>query len=576
MDGLYPAVLEHAPDGVIVLDDAGRVLAFNRAAERMFACDADTVIGSDGQALLADVEQGASVRVAEGRFESRGVRCADGGSFPVELAVSCASVQGRTLRIVLVRDLTERKQAEDKLQQMARYDGLTALPNRRQFHDSLVRAIGLAGRSHGQVALMFLDLDRFKQINDTFGHDTGDELLRQVAARLKETIRGYDTVLRGGGEASPEAEPEAGSTVSRLGGDEFTIILKNVAGVDATAAVAERIVAAFAKPFNLGGKEVFSSTSVGIALYPRDGEDPEVLIKSADTAMYRAKELGRNNYQFFTQAMNEAAQQRLALERDLRDALERNEFLLFFQPKLNVATGRIYGVETFLRWRHPTRGLVTPYDFVHVLEEIGLIAPVGRWVLRAACEQIRRWRDAGLPRLQASVNISVRQFVREDLSGDVAEVLEETGIDPQLLDLELTEGLLVEDVETSLRLLGQLRAMGVEVSVDDFGTGYSSLSYLTQFPINALKIDQSFVRDIAPATEGAAVVRAIIGLARSLDLKVIAEGVETESELAYLRRLGCDGIQGYLLGAPMPADEFERWLSVHGEQALAASGPVSG
>jgi diguanylate cyclase (GGDEF)-like protein len=393
---------------------------------------------------------------------------------------------------------------------------------------------------------MFLDLDRFKAVNDTLGHAFGDQLLKTVAERLRGSVRETDTI-------------------SRMGGDEFGVILEGInAGQDA-AVVAQKIIDALSQPFDLNGHEVFVSCSIGIAVTPSSPGD--VLVRDADAAMYRAKQQGRNNYQFYTPEMNAQAFRRLTLETNMRAALEREEFVLSYQPQVDLATGRICGVEALLRWRDPNSGLVHPDEFIHVLEDSGLIIPVGEWVLRTACAQGKAWEDAGLTPVRVSVNLSGRQFNQDDLAGSLARILDETGLDPNYLELELTESLLMEDIAVSSAMLDELRVlMGLRLSVDDFGTGYSSLSYLKRFPLDTLKIDRSFVRDIATDRDDAAIVASIIGLAHNLQLKVIAEGVETEEQLAYLREKGCDIVQGFYFSEPLPAEDF--WSLLRKDEPL--------
>jgi diguanylate cyclase (GGDEF)-like protein len=377
---------------------------------------------------------------------------------------------------------------------------------------------------------MFLDLDHFKAVNDSLGHAGGDELLKGVARRIQGCVRESDTV-------------------ARLGGDEFAIVLEDLSD-------AQGILRALSEPFVLDGHEILITASIGIAVRPPSAG--EELLKDADTAMHRAKERGRNSYEFFTQEMNVQALERLTLQNMLRRGLEREEFWLCYQPQVDLATGGVVGVEALLRWHRPDLGVVSPATFVPVLEESGLIVPVGEWVLRTACRQTRTWQESGAGRLRVAVNLSARQFGREDLVGTVARVLEETGLDPRCLEMEITESLLMEDIEGSSRTLDELKRVvgGVRVSIDDFGTGYSSLSYLKSFPIDLLKIDRSFVRDLATDPDDAAITTAIIGLAHNLRLEVIAEGVETEEQLVFLRNKRCDGVQGYYFGRPMPAEDL--------------------
>lgn len=432
----------------------------------------------------------------------------------------------------------ERRQAEAQLQVLARYDALTLLPNRGLFRDRLNQALAHAERHKGLVAVMFLDLDRFKTINDTLGHDSGDLLLREVSARLRRCVREEDTV-------------------ARLGGDEFTVILEQINKPEDAAIVAAKIIEALAPPILLSGQEAFVTPSIGVTIYPWDSSNSESLLKDADTAMYRVKQEGGNGYRFFTPEMNTLAVGRLEMESGLRRALEREEFVVYYQPKVDLANGSIIGAEALLRWKHPDRGLVSPGEFIPILEETGQIEQVGEWVLKTVCTQLRSWQDAAMPSLNVAVNLSGRQLQRNNLSTTIAGILEETGLDPSFLELEVTESMLMHDPKFAVDMLVQIRAKGVvHIDVDDFGTGYSSLSYLKRFPIDALKLDKSFVDGLPHDEDDIAICRAVIALAHSLKLRVIAEGVENDEQLAFLRDNGCDVIQGYIVSRPLPADAF--------------------
>ncbi|MDE2584666.1 MAG: EAL domain-containing protein, partial [Betaproteobacteria bacterium] len=432
----------------------------------------------------------------------------------------------------------ERRQAEAQLQVLAHYDALTLLPNRVLFRDRLNHALAHAERHRGLVAVMFLDLDRFKTINDTLGHDAGDLLLREVSMRLRRCVREEDTV-------------------ARLGGDEFTVILEQINKPEEAAIVAGKIVEALSPAILLRGQEAFVTPSIGVTIYPADSDNFENLLKNADTAMYRAKEEGGNGYRFFTPEMNTLAAGRLQMESGLRRALEREEFVVYYQPKVDLGSNAIIGAEALLRWKHPDWGLVSPGAFIPILEETGLIEPVGEWVLKTVCTQIRAWQDADVPPLSVAVNLSGRQLQRNNLAGTIARILEETRLDPDFLELEVTESMLMHDPEYAADMLKQIRTKGVvNIDVDDFGTGYSSLSYLKRFPIDALKLDKSFVDGLPHDEEDIAISRAVIALAHSLKLRVIAEGVETNEQLAFLHDSGCDIIQGYVVSPPLPAEGF--------------------
>jgi len=450
-----------------------------------------------------------------------------------------------------IRYSIERKRSEERLAYMAQYDHLTGLTNRALFQDRLEQALARAKRSGALVALMFLDLDRFKAVNDTLGHGTGDLLLKKVAERLEGSVRETDTV-------------------ARIGGDEFSIILEGLTEAEDAALVARKIIDKLVQPFVLDGHEVFVTTSIGIAVYPSSNGDS--LLTDADSAMYCAKEQGRNTYRFHTPEMNAQVRERLNMESKLRRALDQEEFLLYYQPQVDLTTGMIVGTEALLRWQHPELGLVSPGKFIPMLEDIGMMVRVGEWVLQTACRQSKAWQRDGFPPLRMAVNISARQFSRRDLIDTVVGVLTETGLDPNYLELEITESLLMEDIKANSRLLDELKTSveGLRVSIDDFGTGYSSLSYLKTFPIDLLKIDQSFIRDITTNSDDAAITTTIIVLAHNLRLKVIAEGVETEEQMTYLREKGCDEAQGFYFSRPLPADEFTKLL-VRGGSLLGVS-----
>lgn len=447
----------------------------------------------------------------------------------------------------LMQILTERKQAH--LYHLAHYDALTGLPNRLLFEDRLTQALAQNRRTQKLVALMFLDLDRFKIINDTFGHAVGDLLLKAVADRLSQSVRASDTV-------------------ARMGGDEFTLIFSGLREPRDAGLIAQLILEEMVKPFLLEGHEVHVSMSIGITLTPLDinideGKNAiEALLKNADTAMYKAKDHGKNNYQFFTPEMNVATIERLLLENDLRKALENDEFILHYQPRIHCADGSVSGMEALIRWRHPTLGLVSPATFIPMAEETGLIGPIGEWVLQAACMQTKKWLDAGMPPLRVAVNLSARQFKDGALIATIENVLRETGLSSSCLEVELTEGLAMEDVKKTVITLNALSEMGVSIAIDDFGTGYSSLAYLQRFPIDFLKIDQSFVRDIGTSADSAAIIRTIIAMAHNLQLKVVGEGVETEQQFDFLAGYECEEVQGYYFSRPLPAEEFSVFLNI--------------
>ncbi len=439
------------------------------------------------------------------------------------------------------REITEQKVAEEHIHHMARHDSLTGLPNRMMFSSLLDIAIPTAQRYMRSFAVMFIDLDRFKFINDTLGHEAGDSLLKEITARFKQTLRASDVI-------------------ARLGGDEFVVLVQEVSDREQASSVARKMLSAAIKPMVLIGQECRVTASIGIAMYPADGEDEQTLMKNADSAMYFAKEEGKNNFQFYSSEISTQSLERLTLESNLRRAMERNEFTLNYQAKLDLKTGGITGVEALLRWHNAEMGVVSPAKFIPVAEETGLIVHIGRWVLKTACEQNVAWQREGLPPINMAVNLSVRQFADENLLEDIATILAETGMTPQLLELEITEGMIIQNVDRAIKLLGTIKQMGVRLAIDDFGTGYSSLGQLKNFPIDTLKVDRSFIRDLATDSEDKAITSAIIAMGKTLSLTVVAEGVETIEQQTFLREQACDEMQGYYFSKPVVADEFAALL----------------
>ncbi len=452
------------------------------------------------------------------------------------------------------RDITCRRNVEEQTRFLAYYDGLTGLPNRTFYKELLSRALTLAQRYRRNMATLFVDLDGFKRINDTLGHDAGDQLLQEVAARLMQGVRKSDYVARA-------EEEEAQDAVSRLGGDEFIVLLNELSRIEDAAIAANRILADLSQPFMLGGQEVFITASIGISLFPTDGADADALLKAADIAMYHAKNQGKNNFQFYAQSMNDATLERLNLENELHRAIERKEFLLYYQPKLDARSRNLVGIEALIRWEHPGKGMISPAEFIPLAEESGMIVRIGEWVLSAACRQNKAWRAMGLPSFNISANLSNRQFGDKGLIETVTRILKDSEMDPSHLELEITESTIMQSPERSIATLRRFKEMGIRISIDDFGTGYSSLNYLRRIPLDSLKIDRSFVMNINTSQDDAAIVRAIIAMAHSLKLRVIAEGVEKEEQFAFLRELGCDEVQGYLFSKPLPAEECVRFIS---------------
>jgi diguanylate cyclase (GGDEF)-like protein len=449
---------------------------------------------------------------------------------------------GRVANFVwVVNDVTEREQHEELLEYQANHDALTGLPNRNLLADRITQSLANAHRYNLTVAVLFVDLDNFKFVNDSLGHALGDRMLIIQADRLNKSIR-------------------SGDTVARYGGDEFVIVVSNLEKPEDAATVAHNIQELVSRPFSIDGHEFGITCSIGISLYPKDGLDVDTLLKNADAAMYRAKEQSRNSFQFYTSEINDRVVERMVIERHLRHALEMGELEMHFQPQVELGSGRIVGVEALLRWHSPDLGTVPPDRFIPLAEETGLIVPIGDWVLKTCCQQNKAWQAAGLTPLTISVNISARQLQKKDLSAVIAGILQESGLEPRFLELEIVESMVMKDVESSMAIMKELKGLGIQLAMDDFGTGYSSLSYLKRFPFDKLKIDLSFVRDIMTDPESAAIARAIIAMAHNLNLRAIAEGVETEEQLKYLRLHGCDEIQGYYVSQPVNAREFEELL----------------
>ncbi len=549
-EAMIKSIVDTAADGIVVIDEGGIIEFVNAAAERMFDWKAseliglniDTLIGASGQrdiqtcVLSKEGLPGKSEIVGVGR-ELRAVR-RGGGLFPIELTLGVMRVKSHTKFAGIIRDITGRRRAEERIRQLANYDELTGFPNRLLFSQLLEQALSESVFSGKQVAVLFIDLDRFKLINDTLSHDSGDAILRQIAKRVADAL------------------PRR-ATMARFGGDEFVVMLRDCVMPADAAQTAQRLLSAIAEPIQLLDNDYHLTASIGISAFPGDGQSAQTILKNADSAMSRAKELGKNNFQFYSAKLNQGSFERLVLERLLRRALERDEFELYYQPKFDLTTNCITGMEALLRWRQPGVGMIPPDKFIPLAEETGLILPIGEWVLRTACAQVRSWRDRGAPPLRVAVNLSPRQFVQDIFHSTVTRVLEETKLDPTWLELEITESVMMDNPEHAAIVLRKLKAQGIQLAIDDFGTGYSSLSYLKRFPIDHVKIDRSFIKDIPGNADDVSITRAIIAMAHSLRLRVIAEGVETAEQVDLLRAHHCDEVQGYLFGIPMPADKFE-------------------
>ncbi|WP_018754827.1 bifunctional diguanylate cyclase/phosphodiesterase [Paenibacillus terrigena] len=544
------SVIQSATDAIIISDDRSMIISWNKGAETMFGYQEHEVLGKPlstvipegfGSAHESSVERFVHTeipKVTGATVELVGLR-KDGTEFPLELSLASWKTGDQIFFTNIIRDITERKLAEQKINHMVYHDSLTGLPNRRYFEEKLQKAVATAMEEQREAFVMFLDLDGFKLVNDSLGHDFGDLLLKEVAGRILQCVEGN-------------------GVVSRLGGDEFTIILEDITEQEALH-IADQIIHLIEMPILIDGHELYVTTSIGISRYPDDGADSRTLMKRADTAMYSAKEQGKNNYRIYAPAMQLVTDQKIFLQNELNRALENKELILYYQPQISMKDGSIAGMEALIRWNHPTKGIIPPDQFIAHAEETGLIVPIGEWVLRTACRQNKEWQVQGFPPMRVAVNLSARQFLKKNLVQFVENVLEETGLAPDYLELEITEGTML-DVQRSTDALEKLKKLGVHIAIDDFGTGYSSLSYLTNFPLDKLKIDQSFIRDMPTNLNNKAIVSTIISMARHLNLQVIAEGVETEEQLHFLRDEICDEVQGYLFSKPLSVEEMEQYF----------------
>lgn len=542
----FKSLFKHNPDMVFWIDVNGRFLGANAVAETTIGYEERELLQKSYRDVMAngEVEQvikqfKQTIKGEPQTFESR-IMNSEKDVLEVNVTVMPITVEQNIVGVyAVVKDITERKKTDEMVQYLAYHDTLTGLANRRLFYNQLSEAFSAAKQHDHIVGLMFLDLDRFKFINDTLGHDIGDLLLVAVARRLEGCISSMDTI-------------------SRLGGDEFTFILPNSTR-EKTAKVAKKISEVLSQVFIIEGQEVYITASIGISIYPSDGENIETLIKHADTAMYAAKDSGKDNFRFYTPSMNEVFSRHMLLEKGLREALKNNELELYYQPKIHIITGQVVGFEALIRWNHPYLGLVSPAEFIPLAEETGLIIPIGKWVLRSACLQARNWQQQGHSFVKMAVNLSVVQFQDEGLISEIIRVLAETGLAHDSLELEITEGISIDDNQSFLAKLIELKALGIRISIDDFGKGYSSLSYLQKLPIDTLKIDKSFIQGMT-SEKGIDLVEAILTIGHQLNLTIVAEGVEEPSQLELLRRLGCDELQGYLFSKPIPAEEVEEKL----------------
>lgn len=556
-------IMENDTNGILVVTPQEQILLVNQALISISGYGREALLGINSFIDLVCEEEREHIR-----DQLRGLILNQAASFTFETSIQRPDGSRRLLScraaaimkenevhtiVISLEDITVRKESEARIRQMAYFDSLTNLPNRTLFSSEMEHAIAYAKRYGTSFGLLVIDIDNFKRINDTLGHNCGDQLLQRVAERLVNCVRKSDYLSR------PAIE-EAKEVVARLGGDEFTILLTCFNHEEDAAKVATRIIAKTARPYQLDEHEVFVTLSIGIATYPGDGTSQDLLFRNADTAMYHAKSMGKNTFQFYRTSMNESALKRLNLENALYKALEQNEFRLHYQPQIDMQTGTIVGLEALLRWIHPDLGIVSPLEFISIAEENGLIVPITEWVLTEACRQNRAWQDQGLPALKMAVNISTQIFKQKNLPEMIAATLEATGLDPQFLEIEITESLMLHNVAGTIQILKQVRDMGVSISIDDFGTGYSSFSYLKQLPVHAIKIDRSFIMDLPHNPEDIAIVKAIIATSHSLSLKVIAEGVETVEQREFLAAHNCDEYQGYLFAKPLCAGDISSLL----------------
>jgi diguanylate cyclase (GGDEF)-like protein len=563
------AMMRAMPDMIFLLDQTGVFLDYKEGFGTAPYVPPENFLGRSAADILpADVAElldlGITNALRTGDLQSVVYKLPmQDGSHHYEARIAPS---GSDKVVVVVRDITLQKLNEEKIRRLAYYDTLTGMPNRQHFIERLDRELLRARRENRQLALLFLDLDGFKRINDTLGHSAGDYLLQAVAERLREKLRAGDIVSR-------PALDDSTLHFARLGGDEFTVVLPDIEDVQVVKVIAQRVQLTLSQPFRIGAEDITVTSSIGIAIFPDDGTDAAALLKHADTAMYHAKDQGRNNWQLYSRTLTTKAMARLTLENEIRKSLERGDFRLYFQPQVAAEDGRIVGMEALIRWMHPERGMVSPADFIPVAEDSGLIVPMGEWVMKEACRQVRAWQQAGIDTPRVAVNLSGCQLRAPDFTGTVSRIIAEAGIRGDMLELELTESILMDPEAQRMEGLHRLRSIGVHFSIDDFGTGYSSMAYVKRFPIGMLKIDQSFVRGLPHSPNDAAIATAIIAMARSLDLDVIAEGVETPEQREFLCRAHCGKLQGYLFSPPVPPEKME-YLLRQGRIAAAGGAAV--
>jgi polar amino acid transport system substrate-binding protein len=550
----FKIILSSLGEAVITTDEKGVVTFSNLKTQKLLGMYEDEIQGKELDVLFSKFcdSEGKVYRIPIQEVVKNGLMVSLEGNISFDnsddkklLAGTVAPIRNDSGTIIgtviALKDITELKKKDEILYNMEYYDSLTGLPNKSLFSDRLNMALAQARRYKEMCAVIVLDLDNFKAINDTLGHSVGDVLLKQVAQKIKSILREVDTV-------------------ARIGGDEFIILQPQIKKISDATRIADRILEKFQNPWVLKGKEYYITTSMGIGIYPNDGQDEQTIFKNADTALYRAKELGRNNYQLYAESMNAKVMQKLDMESNLRRAIEREEFVLFYQPQIDMRNGKIVGMEALLRWYRPEYGLVPPMEFIPLAEESGLIVPIGEWVIKTVFRQSKKWIDSGIGPQLIAVNLSARQFQQHDLVELIERFRRETQLRPELIELEITESTAMRDLEFTIDILNQLREIGIRIALDDFGIGYSSLNYLRQLPINTLKIDKSFVQEITTNPNAEAIANTVINLAHILNLTVVAEGIETKEQLCFLKNEGCDRAQGYLFSKPLPADEIEKML----------------
>lgn len=569
-EALLDSIVNTAVDGIAVISMGGLIEFANPALCRMIGCERADLEGTPIESLLLD--DAAAAEFWEPLFCAQEnnppatatlqaqARSRSGAIIPVEIRAGRMRLNDSRRATVVVRDVTERANSRERMWRLAHFDELSGLPNRLLFRQLLEQGLRDASRDKKPLAVMFIDLDRFKLINDTLGHDIGDEVLRQVTARLRKSLRESDII-------------------ARFGGDEFAAMMRDIEDADAARAAAKRALSAVDQPYALDGEEYHISASIGISMYPGDSADATALLRNAELAMYRAKDQGKNNFQFHSPQMNARSFEYVVLERFLRRAIEQDEFLLHYQPQIEVSTGRLVGAEALLRWNHPGMGMMQPAKFIPLAEETGLIIPIGRIVLTRACIAAKRWQDAGARDFRIAVNLSPRQFAQNGLSAEVINILDDTGLSPECLELEITESMVMDNPERAAAILQELRDAGIKLAIDDFGTGYSSLGYLKRFPVDTLKIDRSFIKDVPADQDDVAITHAVIAMGRSLRLSVVAEGVETVEQVDFLRAHNCDLMQGYLISRPLSVEDTDRFLEERGlitlHQLAVMPAPVS-